>query len=1087
MKIRTKLLLALCVLPIIILVQLGVVWFQMNDYNHRNAALQENYDAVLLTEQILVNIKNQAISLRNIVLFIDPDSIMAEMAAIKEYQTEVSQNIHLLESLPNSEDVRYIMDNLKESNNEFNAYTEQVISLARDGKNEEAIDLINSTSSLRQDEIFQSVSSIVSTFETNMKTSLSNTSRDFQRILFWSSLASIIGLIIVCGFIFRIIWSMAIRIKNVSMVMANVANGSADLNTRIEAASNDEIDDVSNSFNRMTHSLEERVKREKEQLWMKSNIAEITKTLNGINELEALSQTFLSKLAPLLEACHAVFYVRDDNEQKNEPVFKLIASYAFKERKHIHNKFGLGEGLIGQAALEKSPILLTNVPPDYIQARSGLGEAPPLNIYVLPVIYNDHVNAVVEIASFKPFTSIQQALVGEITEYLGIILENINGRIQLAQMFEESQAQLEEIQTQSEELQSQQEELRRANEELEEQTEALRQSKDEMMTQQEELEQANAELRDKAKILEAQNKQLEIANNEVIAARAELEEKARQLELSSRYKSEFLANMSHELRTPLNSLIILSKLLSDNPDGNLTEKQVEFSKTIHSSSCDLLAIINDILDLSKIESGKMNVNPGNVFIKDLAAFVEKSFNPIAQEKNLDFEVVLKEGLPDYIYSDEQRLQQVLTNLLSNAFKFTHQGKVTLKIDPSNKLDNQICFAVTDTGIGIPKQKLEFIFQAFQQADGTTSRKYGGTGLGLSISREIAALLGGEINVESEVGKGSTFTFCVGNYYEPDKAINDALKEDEAAVSIEDINNVPEQKTSECLPVKTDRSLYTETNNNIKRILIVDDDLRQRNSLMELLGEKDVVMTTVSTGAEAIEQLKVHHFDCIILDLGLSDITGFDLLKKIDTAHLKDDIKVFIYTGRDLTSKEELYLKKYAHTIIIKDSQAPQRLMDELELYLHSNSENMKVYDKGGQPETNSVKHGAELEGKKVLIVDDDARNVFALSSVLETYGMTIAFAENGIEGLELLKKSDRFDLILMDIMMPEMDGYETMSKIRSMAQYRNIPIIALTAKAMKEDREKCIEAGASDYITKPVNPEQLISLIKVWLYQEDGK
>ena len=507
-------------------------------------------------------------------------------------------------------------------------------------------------------------------------------------------------------------------------------------------------------------------------------------------------------------------------------------------------------------------------------------------------------------------------------------------RIRLAKLLEESQMLMEEIQAQSEELQNQQEELKVTNEELEEQTQALRQSEEKLQMQQEELEQTNMDLEEKAKSLEEQNKKFERANREVEKARAELEVKADQLELSSKYKSEFLANMSHELRTPLNSLIILSKLLLDNKAGNLTPKQVEYSKTIYSSGHDLLLLINDILDLAKIESGKMNVNPSNILFTDLVDFIENNFRAIANERNVDFNILLKEGLPRFIYSDEVRIQQVLKNLLSNAFKFTEHGDVTLDISVHTKSSKQttIAFSVMDTGIGISKEKQAFIFEAFQQADGTTSRKYGGTGLGLSISREIATLLGGEIVVESTEGKGSTFTFYISDYENKENE-NIVVAEDEVAVSIEKPEHTIE--SNESLQLESEH--HATESSHIKRLLIVDDDQGQRNSLMELIGDMDFIIKAVSTGRDAIEELKVNHFDCMILDLGLSDTSGFDLLEKAKESNGNIEVKVFIYTGRDLSSKEEIQLNKYVHTIIIKNEHSPQRLKAELELYLNESS------------------------------------------------------------------------------------------------------------------------------------------------------
>ncbi|MCQ6280493.1 response regulator [Bacillus sp. EB600] len=913
-----------------------------------------------------------------------------------------------------------------------------------------------------------------------MISSYDDISQGFKRQIFITTLISLISVILSSSFVILTVWKFAKRLGKVSSAMKNVANGNADLTTKVEVQSNDEIGDVAISFNQMAESLEVQMKKEQNLLWSKSNIAEIATSLSGMRDLDSFGKTLLSKLVPLLGASQAVFYVKNMDEEDHRPCFTFCAAYAAQERKHLSEKFKLGEGLIGQAALEKKPIILTEVPADYPQVNSGLGGAAPGAIYVYPVHFEGEVNAVLELATFKPFSETQQSFLAETINSFGIILEGMLGRIQLAKLLEESQVLNEEIQAQSEELQMQQEELRVTNEELEEQAEALRHSEQMLQIQQEELEQTNLELKEKAESLEVQNKKFEHTNREVEKARAELEEKAKQLALSSKYKSEFLANMSHELRTPLNSLLILSKLLADNQEGNLSEKQVKYSKTLYSSGCDLLTLINDILDLAKIESGKTEVNPSKVVIQDIVEFVENRFRPIANEKNLRFNIVFEKDVPPFIYSDEQRLLQVLKNLLSNAFKFTHEGEVTLEIGRVSKDLSVYSFSILDTGIGIPMDKQELIFEAFQQADGTTSRRYGGTGLGLSICRELSILLKGEIEVQSEEGKGSRFTFYVPDYFEEEihtelpEYANEVASTAEIKEKTGDITNPS--------PVQIDsKSDFVSETNGIKRLLIVDDDIRQRNSLMELIGDIDVIIKAVSSGAEALEELKVNKFDCMILDLGLTDTNRFDLLKKIKTNDDNQNIQVFIYTGRDLTAKEEMELNKYAHTIIIKDAHAPQRLKTELELYLQSNGEKQES-NESAEPSISHTPTG--LEGKRILLVDDDVRNVYAIMSYLERYKMDITFAENGRECLEVLRKRHDFDIVLMDIMMPEMDGYEAIHRIRQNPALTGLPIIALTAKAMKEDRDKCISAGASDYIVKPFDPDQLISLIKVWLYQK---
>jgi len=1078
MKIKTKLILALCTLPVLLFILIGIGWIQNTDLNTTSRTVQTNYKLSELAGQIQTDVKNTGIHLRNLVIFTDEAALEKELIILESLKDEINQNIIFLESNVNTAEQKELIARLKQTNNEFNLYKDGVIAAVSNENKEDALALIDESSASIHEDFFEVISEITNTFNSKLEKSVTAMLKDFQREIMISAVILAVGIILVTSILYTNIRSITTRLNYMSKMMSNVANGKLDLSTKVDIRSNDEMDEMAISFNQMTESLQIQKTKENELTWSKSNLADITTSLNGLKDVKTLGSTLLSKVVPLLESSHAVFYVKNLNEQDQEPVYQLVSSYAFKERKHVSNTIPVGEGLIGQAVLEKTPIILTEVPADYVQVSSGLGHAAPLNLYVLPILFEGDVKAVIEIAAFKPYSETQQSFLEELINSVGIILESVMGRIQLAKSLEESQTLMEEIQAQSEELQNQQEELRATNEELEEQTQALRQSEEKLQMQQEELEQINVDLEEKARSLEEQNKQFERTNREVEKARAELEVKAKELALSSKYKSEFLANMSHELRTPLNSLLILSKLLADNPDGNLTQKQVEFSKTIYSSGNDLLVLINDILDLAKIESGKTQIHLSDVLINDIVSFVESNFRPVANEKKLNLIISLQEGLPPSIWSDGVRIQQVLKNLLSNAFKFTEEGEVRLEIGVESKTGkpNKLVFAVKDTGIGISKEKQGLIFEAFQQEDGTTSRKYGGTGLGLSISRELASLLGGSIAVESDPGKGSTFSFYIGDYVE-NIVKNRVVIADEAAAAKEETHTFSNEETRS-------EALYSEVeqteDNQIKRLLIVDDDMRQRNSLMELLGDMDVIMKAVATGSEAMEELKVTGFDCIILDLGLTDTSGFALLEKIKENDPLNLVKVIIYTGRDLTSKEEIQLSKYAHTIIIKNEHSPQRLKEELELFLQESVQQENEQDMALSKEM-SIPSG--LQGKRILLVDDDVRNVFALSSILEMNGMEVIFAENGIESLELIRNNPDIDLVLMDIMMPEMDGYEAIRRIRQIEQFTALPIIALTAKAMKNDREKCLEVGASDYIVKPIDPEQLISLMKVWLYQ----
>ena len=804
-----------------------------------------------------------------------------------------------------------------------------------------------------------------------------------------------------------------------------------------------------------------------------------------------------------------------------------------------------------------------------------------------------------------------------------------------SELLEQSQQLTQELQSQSQELKQQQEELKKSNAELEAQTKTLRSSEELLRDQQVELQQVNEELEEKASLLAEQNRKVEQKNDEVEAARLALEEKAAQLALSSKYKSEFLANMSHELRTPLNSLLILSKLLADNKDGNLSDKQIEYAQTIHSSGSDLLSLINDVLDIAKVEAGKMEVNPAETSLREVNATLEKSFRAMADQKSLDFSVSVAPDLPPTIYTDAQRLEQVLKNLLSNAFKFTTEGSISLTIRKAEKnrrfhqptlnhAEGIVAFSVKDTGVGIAEDKQRLIFEAFQQADGTTSRKFGGTGLGLSISREIARLLGGEIRVESAPGRGSTFTLFLPLHYQetgdtpaPRSAPADdsprtpritpttpwrstptrgntatatataparTTERRAAQYVVEDDHEDIDQGDRVVLIVENDanfakvllgmahekgfkgivcldgdsglaaaheyrpdaitldidmpgldgwkvlerlkhhpatRHIPVHIISGIERrqqglkagalaylakpvskealddafariakfiedvpkhLLVVEDDEAQRNAIVELVEHEDVEITPVDSAERALEELNSDkHYDCVVLDLGLRDMSGFDFLEKVKSDPAKSDLPIIVYTGKELTQAEETKIRRYAETIIVKDVRSPERLLDETALFLHRVEAKLPEQKRKMLEQLHDA--DAVIAGKKVLVVDDDVRNIFSLTSVLEDHGMSVRFAENGKEALKALQEDGEVDAILMDVMMPEMDGYQTTRAIREMPQFKSLPIIALTAKAMKGDREKCIAAGASDYITKPVDTEQLLSLLRVWLYK----
>ncbi|CAN7344464.1 HAMP domain-containing protein [Massilia sp. LjRoot122] len=987
--------------------------------------------------------------------------------------------------------------------------------------------------------------------------------------------------------------------ENVNQLAANLTNQMraigevatavtrGDLSRSIQVEARGEVSYLKDNINEMIRNLKETTQKNAQQDWLKTNLARFTRLLQGQRDLQAVTKLILSELAPLVSAHHGVFYMMDS--QETDARLRMIASYGYRSSRKLPTSFLPGEGLVGQCALEKTRIWLTDVPRDYIVVSSGLGSAPPNNIVVLPILFEQQVKAVIEIASLDRFTETHLSFLDQLMESIGVVLNTI-----------EANSRTESLLTQSQSLAQ-------------------------------ELQQTNQELAEKARLLSEQNIEVERKNREVEQAKLALEEKATQLALSSKYKSEFLANMSHELRTPLNSLLILAQQLSDNPEGNLSGKQVEFAKTIHGSGSDLLTLINDILDLSKIESGTVTLDVSEYRFSNLRNYVDRTFRHMAEAKHLGFDVALADNLPTAVMTDTTRLQQVLKNLLSNAFKFTSHGQVELTISLVNSgwthdhpnlvhADAVLAFSVRDTGVGIPSDKLQLIFEAFQQADGSTARKYGGTGLGLSISRELARLLGGEIRVESTVNVGSTFTLYLPynragfiNYeqtrqpqparlapppsaattvsYQPvtqaaaEVATVDTATDtgtlveyssvlddrglvtpgDPSVLIVEDderfakvlldfareknfkgivtqrgdsalslardylpsailldidlpdidgftvLDRLKRDPSTRHIPVHVMSSLrereralrqgaISYINKPVSRealqeefkriqkfllggkrsLLVVEDDMAQRESIVGLIGNTDIHMVTVDTGAAAMEALESSRFDCMVLDLTLPDISGFDLLDRIGANERLRDLPVVIYTAKELSRKEVTKLKRYAKTIVMKDARSPERLLDETALFLHRSQASLPEQQRRILEEIHAADGG--LAGRKVLIVDDDLRNIFALSTLLERQQMQVLFAENGRDGIEVLEKDPTIEIVLMDIMMPEMDGYDTMRAIRRIPKFRSLPIITLTAKAMKGDRDKCIAAGASDYITKPVDVAQLLSMMRVWLH-----
>lgn len=944
------------------------------------------------------------------------------------------------------------------------------------------------------------------------------------------------------------------------------------------------------------HLLRRQALSRRRQEWLLRGQNELSAAMLGDQRLDQLGGSALTFLADYLDAHAGAFFVDDGGR------FRRVATYGVRDESQIPEGFLAGEGLLGQSVRDGKPIFVHDVPDGYLTFGSALGQGKPKHLVIVPAAGDGGVKVVLELGFVHPISEPSIELVESASS-------TIAAAVQAAVYRAHRQDMLEETQRQSEEIQAQSEELRVANEELEEQGRFLRESQARLEQQQAELEQTNVQLMEQAEILAAERDLLS-------RTKSDLQLKAEELEQASQYKSDFLANMSHELRTPLNSSLILAKLLADNPSGNLTAEQVRYAETIRSAGNDLLSLINDILDLSKIEAGRMEVRPDSVLLSKLAEDLSRTFDPVAKQKGITFRTDVSADCPTSIETDRQRLEQVLKNLLSNAIKFTDAGSVELNL--SREPGGRISFAVKDTGIGIPRQQQQMVFEAFRQADGTTNRKYGGTGLGLSISRELARLLGGEIRLTSEPGVGSTFTVILPEIYDATlvqprpqdrtahsikEEVSEAIDPDDESALFEPETILPSPSRArlryvaddrdhlvsgsrvilvveddeafsrilydltrelgfQCLiastaeealtmsvqytpnavvldiglpdhsglsvldrlkqdgrtrhipvhvvsagdyaqtalslgavgymlkPVKREeladalKSLESRLEQRMRRVLIVEDDPVQLDSMQKLLGSDEVETVGAANAAACLNELKHATFDCMVLDLSLPDASGYSLLETLSREDAYSFPPVIVYTGRDLSADEEQRLRRYSKSIIIKGAKSPERLLDEVTLFLHQVVAEMPAERQKMLAKARS--RDAVLEGRTILIVEDDVRNVFALTSILEPRGATVRIARNGREGLEMLEKSAKdaeqsVDLVLMDVMMPEMDGLTALREIRKRREWAKLPVLMLTAKAMRDDQEMCLAAGANDYMAKPLDVDKLLSLVRVWM------
>ncbi|MCG8527045.1 MAG: response regulator [Opitutales bacterium] len=1137
---------------------------------------------------------------------------------VNRYETEAFKEFELVQE-------RFLGDpeqilNCREKFKNWRPIRQDVIDLTREGKKDEAVAITKGRGAKYIEELLESIEDLKAFANNKAFDFHKHSNLEHQSSKVW--MLTIFTIALVLAFLIALIITLSIR-NPINSIVEHVKGISlGDVRTKGHIMGTDEIaalgcrlnsmqenllaklkiaekvtrgdysakveeqsdrDELAMALNLMTETLSGLSETNERETWLKNGTKEMDDLMRGDKEMVALARDVLGGLSKYLGAQMGVVY----KYEKESEELNLLASFAYTPRKGLSDKFKLGEGLVGQAAIEKKTISVSEVPEGYHAIVSGLGSSPPKHLVIVPLVLNDELIAVMEFSFLQKINEQMFALLDEVVNPIAIALSSAESRNVVNHL-------LHETQQKTAELENQKEELRATNEELENHTKRLRESEAQLQMQQEELATTNEELEEKNEYLEKQKTEIDRKNRFLEKAQKDLEAKAEQLEITSRYKSEFLANMSHELRTPLNSLLILSKDLMDNTTGNLDEEQIESASIIHKGGNDLLHLINDILDLSKIEAGKLAMHFEPMNLDSCFDSLIRRFSPLAKEKGISLSILRSDDLPESIVTDSQRIIQILTNLLSNAVKFTQEGKVELMAGRSPKNNNMLRLQVIDTGIGIPEKKQAEIFEAFQQVDGGISRRFGGSGLGLSITRELCKLMNIEISVQSVENKGSTFTLLVpveevvelseteeegskkNEVVESEKTpqvpktIADDLKSlsegDRSLLVIEDdtdfartlkrlsrkrgfkfihatsgelglelaekhapsavildihlpgiqgwevLDRLKENDKTRHIPIHmisadshsiealkkgaigflqkpVDSDQLTDSfskiesfiEKGIKELLIVEDDKEAQESLTRLIRNEGISISIAEDGKTALKQMKSKSFDCIILDVGLPDMSGIDLLKILKNENGVDLPPIVIHTGQEISKEMEFELQNYSKSIIIKGVRSSERLLDETALFLHQVIEELPSEKR----EMIQKLHDSDsiLEGKKVLLVDDDMRNVFALSKLLAGKNMEVIKAANGQKAIEALEENPDLDMILMDVMMPVMDGLEATRRIREMKEHVKLPIICVTAKAMKEDRQKCIDAGANDYITKPVDTDRLFSVMRVWLYQ----
>jgi signal transduction histidine kinase/DNA-binding response OmpR family regulator/CHASE3 domain sensor protein len=1203
-KIGQKLFWGFGIVTLLMLVVLGYTYINFTKESRAIDLNIESYSLIRETDQMMITLNSMEASSRGFALtgkdeFLEPFTLgkaeyVKQFNTLRELMNSNEKNQERLKVVQRDyeEWIKYQSEQIIEKRREVNAgiYTmDELVAEAQKGIAKEYM---------------ESIRSVLNEINTEEQSLLEIRKNDLEHMEALTLIVILLGgsvSAVLAFFIALLVIRMVVKpVQTVTNTFKEISEGDVDLEVRLKINSNDELGAMSKYFNRFMEKLKELITENLNQSWLKVGQAELSEKLRKESDITSLSSNIITFVSKYVNAHVGALYIRSGDD-----IYKMAASYAYKNKKNLSDEVKIGEGIIGQSALEKHSYIVSNIPEDYISIATGIGESAPKSILISPCVRNGEAECIVELASLHEFTKEQLHFVELVSESIAISIGSVKAQQKMKEL-------LSKTLQQSEELQSQQEELRQSNEELEQQTKALMESEEQLQYQQEELRVINEELEERTRSLEIQATDILAKNEELRQAQVEVENKAKALESANRYKSEFLANMSHELRTPLNSILVLSQMLTEAKDGyRLSDKQQQYAATIHSSGEDLLRLINDILDLSKVEAGKLDINIENMELRGIASYASRTFNAIAEKKGLTFNIEVDNDVPDFIESDSQRVLQIVNNLLSNAFKFTQSGTVSLLIkqvkdveflERFNGCDRLIGISIKDTGIGIPLNKQGVIFEAFKQSDGTTSRKYGGTGLGLSISKELSRLLGGEIKLESAEGEGSTFTLILPEKFKEDKpfSVNQSITYEISTITngyteensinekniiadiitlkdkaglmgksnliliIEDDENfssllveIAKEKGYDCLIAeggvqglhlavesKPDAILLDiglpdisgwkvaerlknmnetknipihiisgreqdESGNKFRGILgylqkpvsiqSIDDTFKRieatllkqfkkllivghhtHSDMEEILRDKEIQVLKAESGAQAINLLRQENFDCMILEYNLEDMFGLDLLEILKDKNL-NDLPIIIYTEKVLSRQEEENLQKYTESIIIKGSCSRERLASEASLFLHNIDS--KREKKSLKAIRNDIEKEDSFKDKKVLIVDDDMRNVFALTSILEEKGLQVIVGRNGKEAISKLKEDNVIDIVLMDIMMPEMDGYMAMREIRKEERFSKLPIIAITAKAMKEDRLHCIEAGADDYLTKPIDIERLISLLRVWLYK----